>query len=295
MYLDTCQRLQFPTEVVLRVEQMQALLKSSDKATDLLQQACADFYTPEGSRYEALIAALAQELNIHIYEAALLLLLEATESLPDVYRKNGLPEELMWETLVDITCKIRECHQWYGIWGICNITWFPWFYACKRFKLGRLEYEVISYACTELEGVLHKGDKVLNIHIPSEGPMKPEAVLESMRRAYQFYRKEFDSPVIPIIGYSWLLYPRMYHEVFQPQSNLSAFYELFHIWDAVEDPTNGPFSRVFDCEYSPEVLDTVPADTSLRRNLLAYLRAGNCMGHARGVLFFDGENILPAK
>lgn len=39
-----------------------------------------------------------------------------------------------------------------------------------------------------------------------------------------------------------------------------------------------------------------PTEVVLRvERLPAYLRAGNCMGYARGVLFFDGENILPAK
>ncbi len=293
MYLDTCQQLQLPPEFSQQVIRLKTLLDSSSEASDLLQQACQDFYTPEGSLYEKLLEAIAGELGIHFYEAALLLLLEATESLPAVYQKNGLPEDIMWEILVDIRCKIQECHDWFGIWGISNITWFPWFYTCKRFKLGRLEYEAIPYDGPELEGVLRKGDKILNIHIPSEGPMKPEAVLDSFRRAYRFYRKEFDGDIIPIVGYSWLLYPPMYHEVFQPKSNLRAFYELFHIWDALADPDNRDFARIFACRYAPGILDTAPADTSLRRNLLSFLRAGNSMGHARGIILFNGENIVP--
>ena len=96
MYLDTCLRLQLSPAFSQRVAALQSLLGSSSAASALLQQACRDFYTPDGSLYPQLLERIADELNIHVYEAALLLLLEATESLPAVYRKNNFPEDFLY-------------------------------------------------------------------------------------------------------------------------------------------------------------------------------------------------------
>jgi hypothetical protein len=45
-------------------------------------------------------------------------------------------------------------------------------------------------------------------------------------------------------------------------------------------------------DYAPEVLDSVPTDTTLRRNMWNFLKAGNEMGSALGYLVFDGEKII---
>ena len=70
------------------------------------------------------------------------------------------------------------------------------------------------------------------------------------------------------------------------------FYELFDVVESEVQEDNEDFWRVFNREYSPEILDQVPADTTLRHRFLEFLRTGRIMGNGYGILLFDGEKIL---
>ena len=119
--------------------------------------------------------------------------------------------------------------------------------------------------------------------------MKVEDVLDAFGRAYRFFG--YTQPM-PVMVASWLCYPAVCEEVFKPGSNLRNFYELFEVVEQYEDPTNRNFWRIFNMDYEEGVLDRVPLDTSLRRNLHTFMKNGRNMGVGRCMLLFDGKNVV---
>ena len=197
----------------------------------------------------------------------------------------------MWDTLTDLTWKLKEKHALHGIWGTGGAGWYQRIYTGRIVKLGRLEYETVGYKWDTPYLGVQKDDPILNIHIPSCGGLPAEAVLDSLKQAHAFFRAEYGQ-IQTYVCASWLLYPPMYEQVFSKDSNLSRFYELFQMVETREDPENKNFWRVFNMDYSENVLDRVPRDTTLRRNLHAFMQAGKNMGIGRGAFRFDGNTIL---
>lgn len=227
------------------------------------------------------IAALAEEVGVHPYTADMVFALYCALTLRGIYREKGLPDERFLDTMEDLRFKLMECKKVYGIWGSFVAFWFRDFYLLKRFKLGRLQYEKAA-ARVDYKHI-KEGDTVLNCHIPSCGPLPRDAVLDSLKKAYEFYGYK---DLMPVVCNSWMLYPPHY-EVFPEGGNLRAFYDLFNIRQTKVDPQNSNLWRITD-----RMDGVLPENTTLQRRFKAYLEAGNCMGSGYGMLLFDGEKII---
>ena len=90
-----------------------------------------------------------------------------------------------------------------------------------------------------------------------------------------------------VVCSSWLHYPSLYEEAFKKGSNLSKFYELYDVADSNERAITADAWRVFGTRETD--LDKLPQETTLQRNLLAFLKAGNSMGGGYGVLVRNYE------
>ena len=91
--------------------------------------------------------------------------------------------------------KAIECKNVQGVWGNFVAHWYPIFFSNDIVKLGRLEYENVTYEGEvpyEKNGyVVRPGDKVKSVHIPSSGePFDQAARLASYKKAYQFFKEE---------------------------------------------------------------------------------------------------------
>ncbi len=77
----------------------------------------------------------------------------------------------------------------------------------RRFALGRFQYELVPFRETyEKDGVsLHPGDLVINVHIPSCGPLKREEYMKSYAMAADFFRDSFKDRPIVFLCESWML------------------------------------------------------------------------------------------
>ena len=274
------QKLQFPPEAVA------ALSEAYKKMEGKMDHARAALFArekiaTEKSNFSGEIAELAEQEQVHPYTADMVFALYCALQLREVYREKGYPEALYWETVVDLRYKLMECYHVYGIWGSFVAYWFRDFFLCERFKLGRLQYEwqKLKYPYKELE----EGTPVLNCHIPSSGPIPKEEVLDSLKRAYEFYG--FNG-LMPVVCQSWMLYPPHY-EFFPEGGNLRDFQDAFTILNAKEDPKKLSLWRITN-----RMDDVVPTHTRLLRRLKAYLDAGKGMGSGYGILLFDGEKII---
>lgn len=258
-------------------------------AYEALKNASICLMDAEEEACEAQLQTVVSATGIHRHTVIAVMLLNAIALLQHSYEEKGLRQELMWDTLIDLKCKFREDHDLSGVWGTGAVGWYIRLYGLKIIKLGRLEFEPIGYKWDTPYRGIQKGDPVMNMHIPSTGPMKIGDVLDSFKQAYKFYG--YTEPM-PVAAASWLLYPPICEEVFKPGSNLKNFYDLFDVVEQYEDPANHNFWRIFNMEYEEGILDRVPTDNSLRRGLYEFMKPGRHMGVGRCMLLFDGEKVI---
>ena len=280
MFLHICEKLNFPEESFSALEKAYIQIKRS--AQDQLNAAYASLFAPGDRSYLEHMQAISDKTGIQRYTSDMVVLVSAAEQLLLIYDKNKIPRQLMWDTLEDLRYKLLECYQRYGIWGTFVPHWFQRFYVLQCFKLGRLEYEKIDFKWDVPE--IPNGTPVINIHIPSSGPLRKSEVEDSITLACQFYKDSFDG-LIPFVCNSWMLYPPMAKQVFAPNSNLLDFYQRFTILHQEADMENKDFGRIFGCGYSKDTFGCIPAQTTLQKDLLDYLRNGNTMGLGLGIFY----------
>lgn len=276
-------------ECVATLAQAQKKIFADRKASEAMANACVCLMEGREADCEANLQQLASIAGLDRQVAFAAVLISAIPLLKQAYLDKGLSEALMWDTLVDVKCKLYENHDLTGIWGTGAVGWYIRLYGLKIIKLGRLEFEPIGYKWDTPYRGIQKGDPVMNMHIPSTGPMKIEDVLDSFKQAYKFYG--YSSPM-PVAAASWLLYPPICDEVFKDGSNLKNFYDLFDVVEQYEDPENHNFWRIFNMDYEEGILDKVPTDNSLRRGLYEFMKPGRNMGIGRCMLLFDGEKVI---
>lgn len=249
-----------------------------------------------GTEIEAILPKLDEisaSCGIENYTTHLLFFLHCTPILFENYREKEIPEQIFWDSMADFSCKLRECREVKGVWGIFTAAWYPRFFNMTRFALGRFQYEPIEFPLgpyTKAGFTIDPGDTVYNSHIPSSGPMPKEVRLDSYRRAYEFFKKDLDGKPIVIVCHSWLLYPE--HKNFlPPHLNIVDFINDFEIIRSEETETFSDRWRIFGRHHTLPA-DQLPRDTALRRAYADHLAAGGKTGLGFGILLFDGEKIL---
>lgn len=237
---------------------------------------------------------LAKDMNIHSYTMSMILLLLSCKPLLELYHEKNISEAIYWDTVADLTYKLNECHQVHGIWGTFVRTWFPLFYQAARFALGRMQYEYAEFQLDEysLNGfTLKKGDKVINMHIPSSGSFSKEKRMDSYQKAYNFFKKDFSGKAVPIVCNSWLLYPG-YKEILPAHSNIRSFMDDFSY---IQGYTSKEFTdswRIFGKDAGKAPAD-LPRNTSLKRAFAEHLEKGGTSGSGYGVLFLTSATKYP--
>ena len=289
--VDVCRRTAFPDDAVANLEECYyAMLRVGEGE---LQKLADDWLNPSADWRKCLewLDEISQKANVSLNGARMVFFLYCAIPLHQEYEKRGLSEELYWETLQDLRYKLQECYALYGEWGTFVPTWYRCFYTCERFAHGRLQYEPIPFPLEGYKNLIQQGDRVYSCHIPSSGGLHEEDVLESLKRAYNFYKDELKDGVLPVVCHSWLLYEPL-QEVFAESPNVLKFREMFDVVANESDDKNGDFWRVFYKEFTPEILQAAQTSTKLQARLKEYLLRGKTMGCGWGVLFFDGEKIV---
>ena len=237
--------------------------------------------------------AFAEEIEEHSFTMSMLLLLLCGEPLLDLYHMAEISEDIYIDSMKDLTCKLVECYELHGIWGTFVSDWYPRFYTMDRFALGRLQYEFSTFGLedTLINGnLIKKGDKVLNMHIPSSGSFSTKVRMHSYKKAYEFYEKDFGGKPIPFVCNSWLLYPK-YQDILPERSNILGFCKDFaYIHERTEDDFHNAW-RIFGKDYKKDPKEW-PRDTSLRKLFAEYVECGGTSGNGYGVFLFDGQTFL---
>lgn len=278
------------------------LLKNADTLTAAGQEEALDgavefFYDNDFSisLSKLLIEEIAAKAGLSPYTVWLLFLVEAAIPVREAFAAEGLPEQIFWDTFSDLRYKVLECKEVQGVWGNFVAFWYPIFYSRDIVKLGRLEYENVTYSEDipyEKNGyTVKKGDEVKSIHIPASGePFDEAARLASYKKAYAFFQDELNGGPLVCVCHSWLLYPP-YGEILSPTSNIVSFQRDFDITGQEASEEFDDSWRLFGGDYK-KPLEDLPERTSMQRAFKNYLLAGGKAGEGRGVLIFDGEKIV---
>ncbi len=238
------------------------------------------------------IKAIAEKESIHQDLAMLAVILMLGMDAKRLYGEKGLSDKIYFDSMKDIAIWTKTCMKEAGHVGLYEFGWIMNFIRAEIIRLHRLEFHEIAFDPVELwEGAdlsVKKGDRVINIHVPEDGALTHEDVLESYRQAYRHFGR---SGTAAFVCHSWLLFPGLL-EFLQETSNIRAFAEDFEIIEHDERKNYGELWRVFGKResYIPAEL---PRNNSLQRGLADYLAAhDNVTGAGYGIFAFDGKKVI---
>ncbi len=200
----------------------------------------------------------------------LLSILYMCEGLAQRYQELGIPEEILLDTLGDIG---RWLEVWSDIKGemyLGELCWLQWHFRMKLFKLGRLQF-LRGFAKQDIpEAGVSQGDPVMEIHIPNEGPLVPEACDASILQALEFFPKFYPEHTFSVFTcHSWLLDDTL--KTLLPEgSNILRFQNRFipvarHCGDDL-------LGFVFGWQTTRGQVKYRPAETGLEKAIKAHIR-----------------------
>ncbi len=239
------------------------------------------------------IFALAEKMREDRDSVMLAVCLLLGTDVREMYAERGIDKEVYWSSMRDIAVWTKTCMKMRGHVGLYEYGWIVNFLQASIVRLHRLEFHLIPFledTTWSKAGVTVKsGDPVINIHIPEDGPIKHEDVLESYRRAYRYFNC---TGVRAFVCSSWLLYPGNY-EFLSAQSNIRAFMNDFDIIQRGDSKWSGDLWRVFGPCQPFDDTSKFPRDTDMQRRMIRYLEEHDYVtGWGYGIFLFDGEKVI---
>lgn len=230
--------------------------------------------------------------DLHEYTIDLLFLLECVPFLRDKYMQKNIPEDMFIDAMKDIKYKVDECLNLKKIFGTFVMAdWYGGFLKLTRVAFGRLQFDINKFEEDDFQicnYTVKKGDFILNCHIPSSGPLVSEDCYLSYKMAYNYFKNKLRDGILPIFCRSWLLYPA-YLNFMDEKSNIVEFSKDYEIYGQCDHETFLNMWRIFGKE---DDIDNLPMETTLQKKFLTYMKSGGKHGSGKGILLFDGNNIL---
>ena len=226
-----------------------------------------------------------ETFGVNRYLLDALMLFCCWEEVKMRYEKQGLPMDVFDKSLEDMKWKMLECYEIHGVYGNFVGHWYDGFFNLTRFGLGRLQFELRPFEGKEdceVDGVqIHPGDTVINMHIPSAGPMKPELLDDAFAQAEVFFKEHFPKDYTVFGVESWLIDPDLVRIL--PEGNMKAYADRFHLVAAEKSETIFPDGwRVFGAEWKKKP-EELPRKTGLQRAIADYLQQGGKLGSGYGI------------
>lgn len=151
------------------------------------------------------------------------------EMLPHVreyHRAHGIPEADSRVILADLGRQLAWHRRRFGTPGIYRPNWLNYAFRGMIYQLGRLQFERVPY----------ERYFALSVHIPDFcGPLSPEAVDDSLRRARLFFARHFPFERYDFaVCHSWLLGPQLADHL-PAESNIMRFQARFTVVETGEN------------------------------------------------------------
>lgn len=198
-------------------------------------------------------------------------MLEAALLAHGEYARRGIAEDIFFATMGCFPRFVGEHKESFGTYGFDRWWWTGRQTSLQLFRIGALEYEL---------GV-NGEDKWISMHIPSDADLSDEAVDASVAAARAFLREYFpDHGDVKFHCHSWLLAPAL-GELLPAESKINRFRLRFAIVGADEDADD---YKLWVYKNKGLPLEEFPENTTLQKNMKAYLMQGGKVGCAWGVL-----------
>ncbi len=284
------ERLEFPMDAQKVFLDALDCISEDKVASAWLSRLIEQYDESENCDYKQMlsdITALGEALGIHKYTSGMLLFLCLAEKLRERYAEYGIDESIFYDSMADLRYKLEECRLIHGIVGSFVCKWFKGFFNLTRFKLGRLQFEVVlTQKDYTLNGkTIPAGNKVINVHIPRTGTkLNHDEVLASYKQASEMFAPEFEGSQMVFHCKSWMLDPWNL-TVLSPTSNMALFLKDFEIVECCNYENYDGVWRLFDCLYIGDV-SALPQDTSLRRAYANRIERGEPVAWGRGMFIY---------
>lgn len=181
----------------------------------------------ESTELDATLNADTYDINESDGKKNLLMYLYFTEELHKKYVDKGIPEEIFYDTIEDIVRWTKTWTDLNGELSVNQLDWLRWHYRFKLFKIGRLQYLMTNAVEDYAQFGIKKGDPLLDIHIPSCGPLDNDECIKSINDAKVFIKKYFPSfDFKGITCYSWLLDDTL-EKYLSENANIIKFQRMF--------------------------------------------------------------------
>ena len=286
---DLMETIQLPEEGIRQLLDAREQLEKEGH-WDVIVQTAEQVMTADGE-LSVLTKTLAktegreETFGVNRYLLDALMLFCCWEEVKVRYEKQGLPMDVFDKSLEDMKWKMLECYEIHGVYGNFVGHWYDGFFNLTRFGLGRLQFELRPFEGKEdceVDGVqIHPGDTVINMHIPSAGPMKPELLDDAFARAEVFFKEHFPKDYTVFGVESWLIDPDLVRIL--PEGNMKAYADRFHLVAAEKSETIFPDGwRVFGAEWKKKP-EELPRKTGLQRAIADYLQQGGKLGSGYGI------------
>lgn len=202
----------------------------------------------------------------------LLNILFMCEELSKTYEKLGIGEDILLDTLSDLS---TWCNIWSDIKSGLFLGELPWLkrhMTAQLFRIGKLQYCFDTAPQDAPELGVKKGDPVIGVHIPADGPLDTDDCVKSLDMAREFFDKHFPHYTYRYFECnSWLLDDCL-KEVLPPESNIVKFGNLFRKVSTVE--SNDIIRYVFGWDKKRYQIKGLPATSQLAVNAKQYLLKG---------------------
>jgi len=292
-YIETfCNDILFPKEAIEDLLHKYNELSAKD---DLLKKfnELVEYYPNFNSKeeYDSIFAKLdeiAKLSGIHNYSVHMLYLIALSIHTREIYDERNIPLDVYLASMTDLRAKLMECNELHGVWGTAVAWWEIDLFNLNLIALGRLQYELIPFSGEYTDGKHHlrQGDMVLNVHIPSLGPLLYDDCKESFKKAALHFQDDFKDKPVAFVCHSWLLYPE-HNEFLPPNSNILIFMSFFDIISSETSEDKSDLWRVFYKDWEKDPVD-LPRNTSIQRAYADWLMKGNKIGMGFGVFFYEG-------
>ena len=210
----------------------------------------------------------------------LMILIYKMVALRDTYDEKELPQDVLFDTLSDVTLRQRMYLKQYGKLGLSDedVMWLKHIYQLSIFKLGSLQFEIAHVKYLTWKGLVYskeiskklpEGVPILNVHIRRGVDLSKDAVDQSFERAERFFQKYF--PKHDFVAYtcnSWMLYPGN-QEVLSINSHILSFSKRFEIIGE-SNINDMAIKYIFGKRYRKK--EDYPQETSLQKNALKNLK-----------------------
>lgn len=300
---EICERLNFPQDAREDFLLTERKIGETPEMTEVFEKQIQRFYKDDSLSMRDInteIKILADKYGINYCTLKFVFLMHCAPYTRELYAQNNLPDEMFWDGLADLNCKLSDCRELEGVNGTIAEGWYDGFLRLGRFNLGRFQYEPYGVRTGEdlrLECgyTVKKNERFLVMHIPASGVSLTDDVRsKSYELAYDFFKEWAGGDTVLIHTDTWLLYPRT-PEFLPEKSNIIKFMKDFDIYEWKEKDEFSDAWRIFgkSAELPPEEWYD---NNSLRRGYKKWIVDGNKSGTGRGfVVMHKGKNVTHIK